>query len=67
MPSDQQISVLFDIAGSGRAPAAPDKMADLRELTAGGYVEAGNGGKFYKLTAKGQDLLSERGAGANES
>jgi hypothetical protein len=46
---------------------APHKLADLMDLVANGYAEAGNGGEPYKLTAKGQDLLSERGGGANES
>jgi hypothetical protein len=37
------------------------------DLVANGYVEAGEGDEFYKLTPKAQDLLSERGGGANES
>jgi hypothetical protein len=44
-----------------------EQIADLMDLVANGYVETGDGGEFYKLTAKGQDLLSERGGGANES
>jgi hypothetical protein len=67
MPSDQQISILFDIAGNGGTGLAPNKQADLMDLVANGYVETGNGGESYKLTAKGQGLLSERGGGANES
>jgi hypothetical protein len=59
MPSDQQISILFDIASDGGAGLASSKLPDLMELVANGYVEAGDGGEFYKLTAKGQDLLSE--------
>jgi hypothetical protein len=67
MPSDQQISILFDIASDGGAGLASNKLPDLMDLVADGYVEAGDGSEFYKLTAKGQDLLSERGGGANES
>jgi hypothetical protein len=37
------------------------------ELVANVYVEAGDGGEFYQLTAKGQGFLSERGGGVNES
>jgi hypothetical protein len=67
MPSDQQISILFDIAGDGGAGLPSSKLPDLMDLVADGYVEAGDGSEFYKLTAKAQDLLSERGGGANES
>jgi hypothetical protein len=67
MPSDQQISILFDIAGNGGAGLASNKLADLMDLVTNGYVEASNGGEFYKLTAKGQDFLSKRGGGVNES
>jgi hypothetical protein len=67
MPSDQQISILFDIASDGGAGLASSKLPDLMDLVADGYVEAGDGDEFYKLTAMGQDLLSERGGGANES
>jgi predicted transcriptional regulator len=67
MPSDLQISILFDIASNGGAGLAPDKLLDLMDLIADGYVEAGDSGEFYKLTEKGQRLLSERGGGANES
>jgi hypothetical protein len=61
MPSHQQISILFDIASDGGAGLASNKLPDLMDLVANGYVEASDGGEFYKLTAKGQDLLSERG------
>jgi hypothetical protein len=67
MPSDQQISILFDIASDGGAGLASNKLPDLMDLVANGYIEASDGDEFYKLTAKGQDLLSERGGGANES
>jgi ATP-dependent DNA ligase len=40
---------LFDIAGNGGAELAPNKLADLMELVANVYVEAGDGGEFYQL------------------
>jgi hypothetical protein len=65
MPSDQQISILVDIAANRGAGIAPDKLPDLMDLVVAGYVEADQ--DFYKLTTEGQDCLAKRGVGANES
>jgi hypothetical protein len=65
MPSDQQTSILVDIAGNGGASIASQKLPDLMDLVAAGYVEADE--DLYKLTTAGQDNLAERGVGANES
>jgi hypothetical protein len=48
MPSDQQISILFDIAGNGGAALTSTKVARLMDLVAYGYVEASNGSEIYK-------------------
>jgi hypothetical protein len=69
MLTDQQIATLVEVATSGGAGLRPERLVDLSELTAAGYaeeVEEAPAGS-YKLTAKGQKLLSERGVGANES
>jgi hypothetical protein len=65
MPTDQQISVLVDIASNRGAGLAPDRLLDLMELVAADYVEGDD--NLYKLTAKGENLLADRGVGANEA
>jgi hypothetical protein len=68
MPTDQQISILVDIASSGGAALPTERLVDVLELIAGGYVEAGTAaGRHYRLTVEGQGVLDERGVGANES
>jgi hypothetical protein len=49
----------------GGASIAPQKLPDLMDLVAAGYVEADE--DLYKLTTEGQDYLAERGVGANAS
>jgi hypothetical protein len=65
MPTDQQTSILVEIAGNGGAGIAPQKLPDLMDLVAAGYVEADD--DLYKLTTEGQNYLAGRGVGANES
>ena len=65
MPTDQQISVLVDIASNGGVNLRPDRLLDLIDLVAGDYVEGDD--DLYKLTTKGQNLLADRGVGVNES
>jgi hypothetical protein len=69
MLTDQQIATLVEVATSGGDGLRPERLVDLKELIAAGYAEKGKDApaERYKLTAKGQKLLSERGVGANES
>ena len=68
MPTDQQISVLVDIASNGGLGLSADKSRDLMEMVAANYAECQEGtGGGYRLTPKGQNFLSARGVGANES
>jgi hypothetical protein len=65
MPTDQQISVLVDIASDRGARLAPDRFLDLMDLVADDYVEGDE--NLYKLTTKGQNFLADRGVGVNEA
>jgi hypothetical protein len=65
MPTDQQISVLVDIASNRGANLRPDRLLDLMDLVAADYVEGDD--DLYRLTTKGQNLLADRGVGVNES
>ena len=65
MPTDQQISVLVDIASNRGAGLAPDRLLDLMDMVAADYVEGDD--DLYKLTVKGQNLLADRGVGVNEA
>jgi hypothetical protein len=65
MPSDQQISVLVDIASNRGADLRPDRLLDLMDLVAADYVEGDD--DLYRLTIKGQNFLADRGVGANEA
>ena len=65
MPTDQQISVLVDIASDRGAGLAPDRFLDLMDLVADDYVEGDE--NLYKLTTKGQNFLADRGVGVNEA
>ena len=57
-----------NIASLGGAGLEPERLTDLVDLIAAGYVEGEEGAHdLYKLTAKGQGVLDERGVGANES
>jgi predicted transcriptional regulator len=63
MPTDQQIAILCDIGQSAQFDA--DKARQVRALVAEGYVESD--GESFRLTARGEKLLTDRGAGLNES
>ena len=63
MPTDQQIAIMCDIGGPGELHS--DKKRDLDILIAHGFVARDE--ETYRLTAKGQQFLAERGAGLNES
>lgn len=68
MPTDQQISIMCDIAASSGAGFAKSRARDLIELVAAGYIERDRGlTNLYKLTAKGRRVLDERGVGANDA
>jgi hypothetical protein len=68
MPTDNQISILVDVASNGGAGLAPEKLLDMIDLIDANYVEAEAGeGELYQLTVKGQRLLADRGVGANEA
>ena len=68
MPTDQQISILCDITSSGGAGFINDSRQELVELIAAGYIERDPAmASSYKLTAKGQKALDDRGVGANEA
>jgi hypothetical protein len=64
---DEQIALLCDIGEYDPSKHAEDKGRDLERLIAGGYVERAGSRQAYKLTAKGNKLLGERGAGLNEA
>ncbi len=63
MPTDQQIAVLCDIGQTAQFNS--DKSKELSDLVAQGYAE--RDGELFRLTKKGEKVLSERGAGLNES
>jgi DNA-binding PadR family transcriptional regulator len=70
MATDEQISVMCDIASSGGADLSASKIAALRAIVADGLIEPTAKDETierYKLTSKGQKLLDDRGVGANES
>ena len=61
IPTDLQISVLFDKASNRGAHLRPDRLLDLMDLVADDYVEGVD--DLYKLTTKGQNLLADRAVG----
>jgi hypothetical protein len=63
MPTDQQIAVLCDLGQA--AQFEPDKLRVVDDLIAQGLAE--RRGELFKLTKRGERLLSERGVGINES
>jgi hypothetical protein len=63
MLSDAQIAILCDI---GQASSFDEeKRGDVLSLVVRGYVE--RDGDLFKITPRGQKVLSDRGAGLNES
>ena len=63
MLRDDQIAVLCDIGQS--IAFADDKQGEIDNLIREGYVA--KDGDLYELTPKAEKLLSDRGAGLNES
>jgi hypothetical protein len=63
MLSDAQIAILCDI---GQASSFDEeKRGDVLSLVVRGYVE--RDGDLFKITPRGQKVLTDRGAGLNES
>ena len=63
MLTDAQIAVLCDI---GQAASFDDeKRGEVASLMDSGFVE--KDGDLFKVTARGEKLLTDRGAGLNES
>lgn len=68
--SNQQIAILSDIGQSQLPELNAEKARDLDLLLKDGYAAPADGdhpGVKYKLTGKGVQFLTERGAGLNES
>jgi hypothetical protein len=63
MLTNAQIAILCDIGQP--LSFTQDKQREADRLVAAGYAE--KRGASYRLTAKGQKLLADRGAGLNES
>jgi hypothetical protein len=63
MPNDREIAVLCDIGQFAQFDA--DKARVVQDLVARGYLE--RDGALFKLTDRGEQLLTDRGAGLNES
>ena len=63
MLTDAQITILCDI---GQASSFDDeKRSEVLSLIVRGYVE--RDGDLFKITPRGQKVLTDRGAGLNES
>ena len=63
MLTDAQIAILCDI---GQASSFDEeKKGEVLRLVVRGYVE--KDGDLFKITPKGQKILTDRGAGLNES
>jgi hypothetical protein len=65
--TDQEIAILCDVGGGGKVSDAHKHL--FAGLIANGFVEVAGDetSAKYKLTAKSLQILSERGAGLNES
>ena len=63
MPTDAQVAVLCDIAQS--VAFSDDRQGEVDRLVKEGYVV--KDGDLYRLTPQAEKVLSERGAGLNES
>jgi hypothetical protein len=63
MLTDAQIAILCDI---GQASSFDEeKKGEVLSLIVRGYVE--RDGDLFKITPRGEKVLTERGAGLNES
>jgi hypothetical protein len=65
--TDAEIALLRSIGEFDPSKQTEEKRHDLSRLIAGGYVEVAGNRPAYKLTAKGNKFLGERGAGLNEA
>jgi hypothetical protein len=65
--TDDQVALLCAIGEFDPSKQTEDKKRDLEWLISGGYVELAGSRHAYKLTAKGNKFLGERGAGLNEA
>jgi hypothetical protein len=63
MLSDTQIALLCDIGQTSSFDE--EKKDEVLDLLVRGYVE--RDGDLFKITARGEKVLSDRGAGLNES
>jgi uncharacterized protein YkvS len=63
MLTDEQLAVLCDIGQS--VAFADDLHGEVEKLNVEGYVL--KDGDLYELTAKGEKVLADRGAGLNEA
>ncbi|RJF70759.1 hypothetical protein [Rhodopseudomonas palustris] len=69
-PSNEAIAVLVDIARTAGRDLNAGQRLELDHLISQGFaaiVPNEQGQRSYEVTAKGQDLLDQRGVGANES
>jgi hypothetical protein len=63
MLTDAQIAILCDI---GQASCFDEeKKGEVLSLVVRGYVE--RDGDLFKITPRGEEVLTDRGAGLNES
>jgi hypothetical protein len=63
MLTDAKIAILCDI---GQASSFDhEKKGEVLNLVARGYVE--RDGELFKITPRGEKILTDRGAGLNES
>lgn len=63
MLTDEQIAILCDIGQASSFDAR--KKAEVLKLIVRGYAE--RDGDLFKITPRGEMVLSDRGAGLNES
>jgi hypothetical protein len=63
MLTDTQIAVLCDIGQASSFDEA--KKLEVASLMASGHVE--KDGDLFKITPRGEKVLTDRGAGLNES
>ena len=65
MPTEQQISVMREIAQSGGAGLPKERLIDLIELIGENYIEGDpQSEELYRLTAQGRAALDKGGVGA---
>lgn len=65
--SKSQIELLVEIGERDLSEVADDERQCLEQLLAGGYIARLESPSRFKLTVKGTNFLSERGAGLNEA